>query len=71
MRKNLAAILFAVTISGLLAFGSLAVDAAAPLATNGYRVSPVRTDLTIKPGAGSSITVYFQNASSAVENLQV
>jgi hypothetical protein len=71
MRKNLAAILFAVTIGGLLAFGSLVADAAAPLATNGYRVSPVRTDLTIKPGASSSLTVYIQNASSAVENLQV
>lgn len=71
MRKNLAAIMFAVTIGGLLAFGSLTAGAAAPLATNGYRVSPVRTDLTIKPGASSSITVYIQNASSAVEHLQV
>lgn len=72
MRKNLAAILFAVTIGGILIFSPLAANAATqPLATNGYRISPVRTDLTIKPGASSSLTVYIQNASSAVENLEV
>jgi len=45
--------------------------AAPPPATNGYRLSPVRTDLTLAPGTSNTVTVYIQNASSAVENLRV
>jgi len=51
--------------------GPISAYAASSTATNGYRVSPVRTDLTIKPGASTTTIVYIQNASSAVENLQV
>ncbi len=40
-------------------------------ATNGYTLSPVRTDLTVSPGSSEVLTVYIQNASSAVENLKV
>jgi hypothetical protein len=39
-------------------------------ATNGYKVSPVRTDLTVAPGKSELVTVYVQNASSALENIQ-
>lgn len=39
-------------------------------ATNGYRTSPVRTDLTVAPGDSDVVPVYLQNASSAVENVQ-
>jgi hypothetical protein len=53
----------------MLAIGP--VTAYAAPATNGYRLSPVRTDLTIKPGSSIPVTVLIQNASSAVENLQV
>jgi hypothetical protein len=40
-------------------------------ATNGYRLSPVRTDLFVSPGSSKSITLFIQNASGAEENLQV
>jgi hypothetical protein len=38
---------------------------------NGYKISPVRTDLTINPGNSQTTDIYIQNVSSAVENLQV
>lgn len=65
-----------VTTSILLIFSPLTVLAAPTSATstpanNGYKISPVRTDLTINPGSSTDITVYIQNASSAVENLHV
>lgn len=61
-------LLVSIAISGVLA--PLSASAAQATATNGYRVSPVRTDLTIKPGATTTVTVFIQNASSAVENIQ-
>jgi hypothetical protein len=48
-----------------------AIAATSTAATNGYRLSPVRTDLTIKPGSKAVVTVYITNASNAVENLEV
>ena len=71
MKKLLRGITLLLVIGISLVLTSLGANAAQPLATNGYRVSPVRTDLTIKPGASSKLTVYIQNASSAVEHLQV
>lgn len=71
MRKQLAAILFAVLTATALILSPAEVLAATTPATNGYRVSPVRTDMTVKPGASTSVTVYIQNASNTVENLQV
>ncbi|HET9174101.1 MAG TPA: DUF916 domain-containing protein [Candidatus Saccharimonadales bacterium] len=38
---------------------------------NGYKISPVRTDLTINPGQSQNLTLYVQNISSVTENLQV
>jgi len=61
-------LLVSIATSGVLA--PLSVSAAQATATNGYRVSPVRTDLTIKPGSTTNLTVFIQNASSAVENIQ-
>jgi hypothetical protein len=42
----------------------------AAVATNGYKISPVRTDLSIKPGDSDIVQVFVQNASSSVENVQ-
>src|ERR1017187_340450 len=72
MKKHLRAVLLFMTACVLLAIGPLPVLAAPPTpATNGYRISPVRTDLTINPGSNTVVTVYLQNASSAIENVQV
>ena len=38
---------------------------------NGYKISPVRSDLTINAGSTGTTDVYIQNVSNAVENLQV
>jgi hypothetical protein len=61
---------FFVALAACLALVPAASFAAQAPATNGYRISPVRTDLTIKPGSSYTLTVYIQNASDAVENLQ-
>lgn len=71
MKKFLRAPVLLALVSVAIIFVSLTAQAAEPLATNGYRVSPVRTSLTIKPGSSSTLTVYIQNASKSVENLQV
>ncbi len=71
MKTILKARAFLVTLIASLVLMPIAAFAASSPATNGYRVSPVRTDLTIKPGASHNLTVYIQNASSAVENLKV
>jgi hypothetical protein len=60
------AALLVLTSSSALA----ATSTAAIPATNGYRVSPVRTSLTVNPGTSQTVTVFIQNASSAVEDLQ-
>ncbi len=72
MKNLLKATIFSLVTVMLPLSGPLSVIAASnSAATNGYRLSPVRTDLTIQPGASKSVTVYIQNASSAAENLQV
>ena len=70
MKKLLEVVVLAMTACLLLCQGP-ATAFAAPSAANGYRLSPVRTDLNIDKGSSDTITVYIQNASSAVENLQV
>lgn len=69
MRKQLTVILSAIALGSSLFLSPLSAVAATPTA-NGYRVSPVRTNLTIKPGASSTVTVFVQNASDATENIQ-
>jgi len=70
MRKQLTVILSAIALGSSLILSPLSAFAATTPTANGYRVSPVRTNLTIKPGAGSTLTVFVQNASDAVENIQ-
>jgi hypothetical protein len=58
----------AVSVSGLVYGGVSSVSAATPAATstaNGLKVSPVRTDLTISPGASQTVTMYVQNVTAA------
>jgi len=44
----------------------------APLSSaNGYRLSPVRTDLTVSKGSSEQVSVIIQNISAAPENLAV
>jgi len=38
---------------------------------NGYKISPVRTDLTLSAGKSQTVPVYVQNVSNATEKLQV
>ena len=56
------------TLAVALLGGYGAVSAAT---ANGYRVSPVRTDLIVEPGTSKSFPVYVQNISGAPENLRV
>jgi len=72
-RHNVLAPLAWIFTAVAVAFGST-IPAFAATQTgggNGYKISPVRTDLTIDPGTQKTIDVYTQNVSSAVENLQV
>jgi len=65
-------VLFGAALSLIIA-GPMTALAATPNsgpATNGYRSSPVRTDLTVTPGKSTVVPVYLQNASSAVEHVQ-
>ena len=72
MRRRSGIITFLVAIASLLAIAPVTAFAATTTsAANGYRISPVRTDLTISPGSSNTVTVYIQNASSVVEDLQV
>ncbi|GAC1498701.1 MAG: hypothetical protein NVS1B10_00740 [Candidatus Saccharimonadales bacterium] len=50
---------------------AIAAPASSPVATNGYRVSPVRSNIIVKPGNSTTVTTRIQNVSSAVENVQV
>ena len=65
-------VLFGTALSLMLA-GPMTALAATPnpgQATNGYKSSPVRTDLTVTPGNSEVVPVYLQNASSSVEHVQ-
>lgn len=73
VRRNVltsVSLLFAASIillGSTSAFAATSNDAAAG---NGMRVSPVRTDLTIKPGTSQTIDVYVQNLTDQTANLQ-
>lgn len=73
MRKLLGVIVLFLAVASLLISSSPTAFAATVTtpATNGYRISPVRTDVNISRGSSDVLTVYIQNASSAVENIQV
>jgi hypothetical protein len=70
MRKIVAALAVVSILLGAQASGLAATSTTPISGINGYQVSPVRTDLTINPGQTQDITVYIQNVSSAVEQLQ-
>jgi hypothetical protein len=50
--------------------GVLAATNTSSSGPNGYRLYPVRTDLVLNKGSTDIVTVYIQNATSDVENLQ-
>lgn len=68
-----ASTLVALTILATNVFTSGVFAATTPAANggNGYKISPVRTDLTLEPGKSQTLQIYVQNVSSVVENLQV
>jgi hypothetical protein len=73
-RHNVLAPLAWIFTAVVVAFGSTIPAFAATQSGNGgngYKISPVRTDLTINPGETKTTDVYIQNVSSAVEDLQV
>lgn len=70
VKKLLEVVVLLVTACLLVGAGP-ASAASGPSSANGYRLSPVRTDLDIDRGSSDTVTVYIQNASTAVENLQV
>lgn len=43
---------------------------ASSLSGSGYKIFPIRRDITINRGASDTVSVYIQNVSSAVENVQ-
>ena len=66
------AILSAVVMTGATVPVSAATtDSGGSGIGNGYKISPVRTDLTINAGSSQTLTMYVQNISSVTENLQV
>lgn len=72
MRRLLNVVVLIIATASFVIFGpASAATASTAAAPNGYRLSPVRTDLTVAPGNTEVVTLYIQNASAAVENLQV
>lgn len=55
---------------GVLLFAGAGSVSAATSGGNGLRVSPVRTELTINPGASQTIDVYVTNLTSAPADLE-
>lgn len=56
---------------GTAPFGYAAVSTQSAGAGNGYKISPVRTDLTLGKGTGKNVTVNIQNVTSQPVELQV
>jgi len=73
MKKLLSIILLVGSVGVLVGLSQMSAGAAATSNTSGsgYRVSPVRSDLTIAPGTSQTVTVYVQNVASVPENVQV
>jgi hypothetical protein len=77
--KNWSRVVLSLTVLTILPFISGftgAADAATSNTSitsngNGYRISPVRTDLVVQAGQTKSVTVYITNISHSDENLQV
>jgi len=63
-------ILIAMPLSAMAATTTGSSSTSTSGGANGYRISPVRTDLNINPGQTEDVTVIIQNVSSNVEQLQ-
>ncbi len=71
MKKTLQLLAVAVlSIIGVATFTSYKTFAASTTGS-GMRVSPVRTDLVINPGASKTISVFVKNVTDATEELKV
>jgi hypothetical protein len=71
MKRLLHVVMLFVTTATLVIISSTSARAAsAPSGANGYRLSPVRTDLTIDPGSSEVVTLYLDNASASIERVQ-
>lgn len=72
-RRGISALLLIVSTILILSPLSYAATPAAGSGDsgNGYRISPVRTDLVISAGSSKTVRVYIKNVSSGQENLKV
>lgn len=75
MKKLFRSILLVLTTLALFLGGQVGGAAAATTSqtagSNGFRISPVRTDLVINPGSSQIVTVYITNVTTVDNNLQV
>lgn len=75
LKSDLTISVVALLVSLAIALAASAVASAATdtstTAGNGLKVSPVRTDLTISPGASQDITVYAENVTDTTTEFQV
>jgi hypothetical protein len=60
-----------IVAAALVTLGLSATAGAAGNGGNGMRVSPVRTDLVMKPGTRKSVSVFVQNVTSATTTYKV
>lgn len=58
------------TISAASSAGAASVTSSGG-SGNGYRIFPVRSDITVSPGGSQIVTIYVQNISTANEDIQV
>ena len=70
MRKTIVRAFGILLSIGLMSQFLSVLPTQAALAGSGYKIFPVRTDLSINRGSTTTTTVYIQNVSGAVENIQ-
>ncbi len=70
MRKTIVRAFGILLSIGLMSQFLSVLPTQAALAGSGYKIFPVRTDLNINRGSATTTTVYIQNVSGAVENIQ-
>ncbi len=71
LKSSLLVVLVMTFVTGLLSPIRVAAATNSIASGNGYRISPVRTDLVINRGETKTTTVYLTNISTATVNLQV
>jgi hypothetical protein len=60
-----------ITVMASVVLVATGLTSAATSSGDGTRVSPVRSDLVIQPGASKTVTVYVQNVTNGTEHLKV